>query len=386
MNWHLNGMSIWVLVGAAALTFGLTAMFARKGRKVIVALPATIFVVLVLIVLAIGRNHLGADSAAAKQKAKTDANEAYAKTCGVALDLANDGLYAASREQLAAALQAKPTKVDTTTCDDAVGVLRDANAADGLRVTVNNGGGASSTNKDVDLKKTAQSGTENIAEDIINWAIGGTDNGRTQTIKLGPWGWIVLGLILLLAAAAWARSVAIYVRRHYSSLVKLNDVTDGDDATKDTAAITARLRQHLFEQDLYPPATPVGNLPDDIAGVVEASGVSGGKLIPAVVKVLRRLFGVEEVLAVTVTVSGGGGSPTTPTRRATVQIIEERSGSLRVVKTFQGDPDDVFLQITAFVRTEALRDRTYLEPYEMWTFEALLAFLRAKALEAQAAA
>ena len=124
------------------------------------------------------------------------------------------------------------------------------------------------------------------------------------------------------------------------------------------------------------PSVPTGTLPDDVAGVIQESGVSGAKLATQVLALLRRLFGVDNVIEAKVTVTS------TPGAVAYVELTDHRTGETLTVQKVERVGSAILLrQVAAVIKNEALSRRSQLPPWQEWSADALAVFLAAIDLE-----
>lgn len=196
---------------------------------------------------------------------------------------------------------------------------------------------------------------------------------------MGPMGWLLLGGVVLMLVAAWVRLCFFWIRRTTVPRVVLASVVDADGESKTIAGSCAELRQRLFEHEIQSGSTPSPtSLPDDVAGVVEESGVAGSKLASKILAVLFRLFGTDNNLKVDITIHRTG----TP-RKAFVEMADYRSGRTLAVQTVKaaGDDDDasslLMRKLAAIIRNQALARLGNGQPpqWQDWTAEGLDAYL-----------
>lgn len=382
---------LWIaLFGLVAAV--VTMLLVPRGQRWAAAIPVAGLLVLTMALAAYGRtqlNHDEADAKLASEKAATKSvTETYEKACVAAERFATNGLYDAARDQLVAAYGNQPESPDPEVdahCTTARTTLAAAapDTTDDIDVVTNAAASESDDSEDtVPIQDAVQRGVEGVATDVLDEVLpGGTGS---DGVTLGPAGWLAFAFLLLLAITAWTRIVGFLVRRVTTPQVSLNDLVDGDGETKSLASLTAELRRRLFEDDVPAAARPVASVSDDIAGVFEDSGVSGGKLAARFLTICRRLFGIENVVEASVTLHRCRKDEDTPDSgptgpwRATLEVQDPRTKRTLTIKEI--DNDDVstlLLVISATIRHEALSRRSQLPSWQEWTAQALVTYLEA---------
>jgi len=374
------GFSIPLPVLAVLMVVAGSVWAAPRGRRVVVAIPVAALVVLLLVAAMAGRNELANEAAEAASTAASDAIAIYEERCELAREYANSRLIAPAQDELAAALRSAPDdppKHAAAACRNAQVRLEQFLPPSILQFEASDSDAQSPAEQSepTPLIDAVQVGTERATDAFLDELVGGSNVGQNRELTIGPAGWLLLGLLVLFAIVLWARAVFWFLRRTTIPQVALDTVVDGGGNADSVSAFTAELRQRLFEQDLRSPSVPTGNLPDDIAGVIEESGVAGAKFAAKLLALLRRLFGADNVVVVHVTVTMNGNLCT-----AIVEMTDRRTGEtigIDSVSAPQNETQKLIQRIAATIKNSALgrRGSEQLPPWQRWTESALAAYL-----------
>lgn len=374
---------LWVFIGFIVLA-AVTIWAAPKGRRLVVAVPVVVFVLVTLSAAKVGRDDIAKERVAESGASKEAATEAHETRCQTALRLVDRGLADAARRELERAVAAQPDNPSDeaeASCQTALSRLAQAGDSGGITIEVrqDNAPAASDDEDPIALVDAVQVGVEHVVDDLLDRVVGGNEDARKQDLTMGPMGWLLLGGVVLMLVAAWVRLCFFCIRRTTVPRVVLASVVDADGESKTIAGFCAELRQRLFEHELQSGSTPSPtSLPDDVAGVVEESGVAGSKLASKILAVLFRLFGTDNNLKVDVTIHRTGNP-----RKAVVEMTDYRTGRTLTLQTVKAAGDDdqasslIVRKVAAIVRNQALARLGNGQPpqWQDWTAEGLDAYL-----------
>jgi hypothetical protein len=384
-----------------AVAVFVVAMWAGpRGKRAAIAVPAVALFVALLLAARWGRDDLALQAKTATATAGTTASDGYTKDCKLARSLAENNLVAAGRRQLAAAIAEAPAKLPdegADACASAQTTLAGlpATAADASDTSTPTT--ASVPSSDVSVADAVQHGVERGGAVVLDHLVGGSQTGSAQELTLGPIGWLLLALLLLLFVLGWARLNLWWRRRTSAPDVALVKVVDGDGKSDSVAAFGAELRQKLFEADLRSPSLQNSNIPDDVAGVVKQSGVSGAEFAASILTLLRHLFAPDNVVDVTITVKKPApaapgappatdppAAPVTGAFTATIEMCDRQSGVTLGIKTPKpsDNQSELIQRVVVIVKDSALAQRgENLPAWQEWNEEALNAYLKADEIE-----